>query len=48
MTNLLFIPLQTRLFNAFYKLRCDENNIWVADRVVNTPSSVRQNDLQTI
>ena len=48
MTNLLFIPFQTRLFNAFYKLRCDENNIWVADRVVNTPSSVRQNDLQTI
>ncbi len=27
MNNLLFIPLQTRLFNDFYKLRCDENNI---------------------
>ena len=27
MGNLLFVPLQTRLFNDFYKLRCDENNI---------------------
>ena len=30
MSSLLFIPLQTILFNDFYKLRCDENNIWVA------------------
>lgn len=27
MNNLLFIPLQTRLFNDFYRLRCDENNV---------------------
>lgn len=27
MSNLLFVPLQTRLFNDFYKLRCDENNV---------------------
>ena len=27
MTDLLFVPLQTRLSNDFYKLRCDENNI---------------------
>ena len=27
MSNLLFIPLQTRLFNDFYRLRCDENNV---------------------
>lgn len=27
MGNLLFVPLQIRLFNDFYKLRCDENNI---------------------
>lgn len=35
MSSLLFIPLQTRLFNDFYKLRSDENNIGFADRVVN-------------
>lgn len=27
MSDLLFVPLQTRLSNDFYKLRCDENNI---------------------
>lgn len=27
MRDLLFIPLQTRLFNDFYRLRCDENNV---------------------
>lgn len=27
MSNLLFVPLQTRLFNDFYRLRCDENNV---------------------
>ena len=35
MNDLLFIPLQTRLFNDFYKLRSDENYIGFADRVVN-------------
>ncbi len=30
MSSLLFIPLQTRLFNDFYKLRSDENNIGFA------------------
>lgn len=27
MIDLLFIPLQPRLFDDFYRLRCDENNI---------------------
>lgn len=27
MDNLIFVPIQTRLFNDFYKLRCDANNV---------------------
>ncbi len=27
MSKLFFVPVQTRLFNDFYRLRCDENNI---------------------
>ncbi len=27
MNTLFFVPVQTRIFNDFYHLRCDENNV---------------------
>ena len=27
MNKLFFVPVQTRIFNDFYRLRCDENNV---------------------
>ena len=44
MTRPVWTPMHDLSFNKSYQKVSLDNTIWLADRIVNLPSSVREND----